>query len=260
MATVNPARGMPSPHAAPPPSPSDPELHNLDNFDEELQRLSAASRELLESFRGTAALPDEAPPETDEVALLRLENAELRGRVEELEHALLGSGAEGDAWAERQREYEALLEEKSEVIRTLHQKVRELQDRPAPRPASAAHIEVPDGDALLRLKEELDEQRRQLQEDEEAMTSQLRDMEMALSRDRADLARQRQELTRLKADLEREIEQAARDPGLRERLMSLRRPADRPGSNPSVAAPARAAAPAEPQKKGSSGIFRRFFS
>jgi chromosome segregation ATPase len=238
--------------------PADLDLDNLENFDEEFERLSNASRELLASLRGPTLREDPAPADPEEAAFLRLENAELRARVEELEHALQGPEAGEDVWVERQREYEALLEEKSEVIRTLHQKIRDLQERAPARPA-APLAEAPDADEMRQLQLELEEQRRQLQEDEEAMTGQLRDMEMSLSKDRADLARQRQEVQRMQTELARELEQAGRDPGLRERLLALRRQNEnvKAPTTPLPGVPTEAAMATA--KKNSSGMFRRFF-
>jgi hypothetical protein len=65
------------------------------------------------------------------------------------------------------------------------------------------------------------------------------------------MARQRQEVQRLQADLTREIEQSSRDPELKERLNSLRRTQE---PKPTAAAPAAA----RPEQK-SSGFFRRMF-
>jgi hypothetical protein len=242
-------------------SPPDEDVGNLEDFDAELQRLSNANRELLDSLRAPATTERAAPPDADEIALLRMENTELRSRVEELEGMLNHPGGTEGFWADRQREYEALLEEKSEVIRALHQKIREQQERP--RAEIEDDITLPPNDAAL-LKHQLELQQQQLREDEEAMTAQLRDMEMALSRDRAELARQRQEIQRLQADLAREIEMASRDPSLRDRLMNLRRASDRgkqPAAPPSVSTPTPVPqpAPAEAGKKNSSGIFKRFF-
>jgi hypothetical protein len=250
---THPARGGTA-HPTTPDSLS-PDALNTDDFDEELKRLSAASRELLESLRAPASSAPAA--DGDDVALLRLENGELRARVEELEQLLQSAGPGDEVWADRQREYEALLEEKSEVIRALHQKIRELQDRQAR--SMEDDVTLPPNDVSL-LKHQLEEQRRQLQEDEEAMISQLREMEMTLSRDRADLARQRQEVQRLQADLAREIEMASRDPSLRDRLLNLRRPNEKSktsGAQPSVTDPTPPPQPT-PAVKGS-GLFRRLF-
>ncbi len=69
----------------------------------------------------------------------------------------------------------------------------------------------------------MQELRRQLEEDEESLMQQMRQMEMAMSKDRAELARQRNEIQRMHNELNHEIEIASRDPGLRERLVALQR-------------------------------------
>src|SRR5438045_1773425 len=58
---------------------------------------------------------------------LRAENEELRSLVLELEQALRHHPSGGDDSDARTREYEALLEEKSELIRNLHRKVQVLE-------------------------------------------------------------------------------------------------------------------------------------
>jgi hypothetical protein len=208
------------------------------------------------------------PPDLERLVA---ENAELRQRVEELEQLLTSASAnwDEDGFAERQREYESLLEEKSEVIRALHQKIQELQEAPGGNAAPSAAAAPPQD--LMQLKEQLEDERRQLQEDEEAMMKQMQQMELAMSRERADLARQRAEVQRLHADLNHELEQAARDPGLRERLMALqRRQQDIASRKPGASAPpAPAAAPekaptppaqeAPTPTKSSGSLLRRFF-
>jgi hypothetical protein len=172
------------------------------------------------------------------------------------------------SWVDRQKEYESLLEEKSEVIRTLHMKIQELQEAaaaPRPKPAAPAAA-VPKEEELIRLKQELEDQRRQVTEDEETLMAQMRQMEMSLSKDRAELARQRQELIRLQAEVNREIDQASRDPQLRERLMALRRTNDNlkkdapgNGQHAAKAAPPKPAPNGAPAAQQNSGLLRRLF-
>jgi DNA repair exonuclease SbcCD ATPase subunit len=228
-------------------------LPAMDALGEELTRLAAINAELVGRLRGAAAAAHEAVTDDadGESAALRQENAELRARIEALE-STFAAGADDDVWAERQREYEALLEEKSEVIRSLHLKVQELQEGKRRAPNEP----VPREEELVQLKQELEDQRRQLQEDEESLMAQMRQMELALSKDRAELARQRQDVQRLQADLNREIEQANSAPGLRERLNSLRRPSD---AAKKEAAAASAAQDAANDSRQSSGLFRRLF-
>jgi hypothetical protein len=225
-------------------------LPAMDALGEELSRLAAANAELVGRLRGAAAVAqaDADLAEAGEENALRQQNAELRAKVAELEQMLL-STPDDDTWVERQREYEALLEEKSEVIRGLYLKLQEQQESARRSPDEP----IPKEEELLRIKEELDEQRRQLQADEESLMGQMRHMELALSKDRAELARQRQDVQRMQSELNHEVEQAGRDSGLRERLNSLRRGQDAPKKDAAVAAP-----PAEAAQQHS-GLFRRLF-
>ncbi len=235
------------------------ETFELSDFEAELKRLSAANEELMDQFQFPAegAGPAVADADEGELAELRRENAELKARVRELE---AGPTVDEGQWLERQREYEMLLEEKSEVIRNLHLKMQEIQesaisgDTGPVSTVSASGTRLGQAEEILRLKRELDAQRRQLEQDEQDMMAQMRQMEIAMAKERAEMARQRQEVTRLQADLNREIENSSRDPELRERLNTLRRQGEaRPSSGP---LPVVAAKPKEQQ---SSGFFRRIF-
>src|SRR5262245_62118269 len=90
---------------------------------------SKASRSLRQSMGVKANGHDEAAaprPSAD----LRAENEQLREIAAELQaqlSALEGSGGGGGDWENREREFEALLEEKSEMIRTLNMRARELE-------------------------------------------------------------------------------------------------------------------------------------
>lgn len=176
--------------------------------------------------------PEQELSEDSRLELIQRENAGLRTLVEELERRLQDNGTGGDpGWEERQREFESLLEEKSEVIRSLHQKMQELQSRPS------APALTPREDELIALSDELErercqleqdrrdmeEERAQLKEDEKIMMQQMRDMEVQMARDRAELARQRNELQRLHNEVHHEMELASRDAAIRERLMPLQR-------------------------------------
>ncbi len=197
-----------------------------DDLREELERLAAEQRELL----GAAGAQPEGATGHREVERLQRENADLHQRVAELERALADQpAADGEEWKDQQAEYEALLEEKSEVIRALHLKIQELRDGAAshgaaPAPASArGSVEPANQQDLLQLRQELEERRQQLEEDEEALMQQMKQMEVSMAKERAELARQRTELQRLHNDLRHEIEQASRDTSLRERLAPLQR-------------------------------------
>jgi hypothetical protein len=240
----------------------------LADLEEELKRLSAVTDQLLHGFQqaevepGSGAAHAKPPADDDELELLRRENATLKARVQELEALAEGKGEE--LWLERQREYETLLEEKSEVIRALHQKIQEAQETqesaiggesaPAASNTNASGTRLGQAEEILRLKRELEEQRRQLEQDEEDMMRQMRQMEMAMAKERAGLARQQQEIQRIQADLAREIENSSRDPQLRERLHSLRR------SQEAKPAPVSGGGQSgQPNGQQNSGFFRRIF-
>src|SRR5262249_14834059 len=148
-----------------------------------------------------------APPEVD---ALREENAQLRALCGELEQALQEATqhtGEAAIYEERIRDYEALLEEKSETIRGLHQQLQDAQaaledqgSRPA-RPQGP----VPREDELLALSEDLERERRQLQEDEQSLMEQMRQMELSMAKERAEMARQRNDLQRLYGEIRHEL-------------------------------------------------------
>ena len=207
--------------------------------------------------------PADLPPEKA-LEELRLENAELRETVGELQRILEDTRLREETWTRQEKEYESLLEEKSEIIRQLH---RKLQEMPEAQERPAAPAATPREEELLALHEELERERRQLQEDEESLMRQMRDMELQMSRERAELARQRNELQRLHTEIQHELELAARDATLRERLAPLQRRAqdavNRRGAAPAPEQPQAPAAQAPAQTprpgKDSNGLFRRLF-
>lgn len=254
---------------------------------------------LAEQQKKSAVRSDNHPPsaaeplplaESEELAVLRAENPQLRARVEELEQIVEATTAQSEElWAEQQKEYEMLLDEKSEVIRTLHQQLQELKDA-APGSGGGASAAPATGDGnklalqqeVVSLKEQLEQQRRQLEDDEQSMMDQMRQMELALAKERVEMARQRGELQRLYQDLQRDIELAQKDGGLRERLLALqlqrapseltapagqKHKAPAPAQKPQVPAarralPTQAALPAngnQPAQRPSSGFIRRLF-
>src|SRR5262245_43835186 len=150
-----------------------------------------------------------------ELEHLRAENEELRAVVLELEQALQSASGGQQDWEERAREYEGLLEEKSELIRNLHLRIQELEEAQPAEPAKPRGP-LPREDELLTLSEELERERRQLREDEESLMEQMRQMEVQMAKERAEMARQRTDLSRLQNDLRHELEVAARDASLRE--------------------------------------------
>jgi chromosome segregation ATPase len=226
---------------------------NLDSIKDELRRLSAANQELLESFSGREAAaprgPNRSAP-TDADRLAR-ENAELKRQIVDLEGQLANLTPE--SWTEQQRNFEQLLDEKSEIIRTLNHKIQSLTE------SGNLGSHGYEQEKLQALAVELQARDEQLRADEEAMQMQVREMEMRMSKERAELARQKSQIDRLHADLERELEVANRDPNLRDRLRSLQRSGDnrpRPSTQPTLdPAPSQEGAPLGESR----GVLRRMF-
>jgi peptidoglycan hydrolase CwlO-like protein len=236
-----------------------------------LRNAPGQSTSLDESRMDFLQQPGMGPADLQEIEILRDENHQLRELVNELEkhlEELSTQGGDTPALAAQHKEMEAILEEKTEHIRELHLKVQELElaVKGAPKPAK-----VPHEDELMRMQEELERERQQLQEDEESMTQQMRDMEIQMARERAEIARQRTDMQRLHGEIRHELELAARDATLRERLAPLQRRhqevMNRRGSAPGTAAQQPQAAPlptatpvAEPQApRKDSGLLRRLF-
>lgn len=224
---------------------------------------------------------------------LQAENDELRSIIAELHQELeAASGKSEQDYGNRLKEYEGLLDEKNELIRTMHVKVQDLEQNMRPP--------TPKEEELLAMSEELERERcqiqqerrkleedmRQLKEDEQVMTEEMRKMEIQMAKERAELARQRSELTRINEEIKHELERIERDRGLSDRLVQLRQrhmeavkgkgigstgpvlPArgDKPPASTQMAIDLEAEAQKAPgqdkkddDKKKDSGMFRRFF-
>jgi chromosome segregation ATPase len=172
------------------------------------------------------------------IETLKEENESLRGIVAELRQMLEEGGGHqgggGEGFAEREREYESIIEEKTEIIQKLHGKMQELETE---LEAKRAIKPTPDREELLALSDELERERcqleqerrtletdtNQLREDEESMMGQMREMELQMAKERAELARQRNELQRLHSEIRHELESAQRDSAVNERLKLLQR-------------------------------------
>ncbi|HZU38399.1 MAG TPA: hypothetical protein VFA18_20915 [Gemmataceae bacterium] len=204
---------------------------------------------------------------------LQAEIARLREVIAQLEKELTTNSTGDSDWQQRQREYESLLEEKSELIRNLHLKIRELEQQPAPKPppnedelvAMSEQLER-DRNQLQQERKQLDDDLRQFKEDEETMTRQMREMEVQMARERAELARQRTEVQRMLEELRHELERYERDQGLNDRLGMLRQryhevssrrtpvPSRTPPAEPETPNRAQSAQPAK-----SNGLLGRLF-
>jgi hypothetical protein len=246
--------------------------HIDSRLQEELERLGAITQGLLKGNADGTGVPETAR-EADDLPSLRRENTELRARLNGLEHALEGAPAEvwqaeeepvakpteESPWAAKQKEYEAILEEKSEIIRGLHLRLHELQGSAGSLSDVAAHNQT------HSLKKQLEEEIAQVKRDEDELMTRMQQMEKAMSKDRAELTRQRNEIQRLHQELNQEIETASVDPGLRERLGTLEvlqgKVSDhKPSASPSLHSNRPAVAPAEPTPgKQGSGLLRRIF-
>jgi len=201
---------------------------------------------------------DCTPDVATERELLLAENAELRQKVAQLDDLLDNANRATLLLEEQQKDFEKMLEEKSEVIRELHQKLQESQNRPA--------AEAPHEEELLALSEELERDRKQLKEDEDAVMAQMREMEVQMAKERAELGRQGNQLQQLHNEIRHELTRASREAELRARMqpfqrrhqdMTPRRGGETAPSNPEEQSPADASD--QPHKSKDSGIFRRLF-
>lgn len=227
---------------------------------DEMKALSRTNHELMGTPVSEPDIQLHSQGDANEIKELKLENARLRTRLADIEQVLEQAAAAEQSFTDRQKEFETILEEKSEVIRNLHLKIKDMQEGMADGSASKAA----ENEEIKKLKKEIAREREQIAHDEESLMLQMRQMEMAMSRDRAELARQRNELARLQAELNHEIEMASRDPGLRERLLSLQRRQQETVARKGGAASRPAPDAAAPAASGSqnikkSGFFGRLF-
>ena len=210
--------------------------------------------------------------ELPEIDGLREENAQLRALCLELEQALHEASLPGHAGgADRLKEYEAMLEEKTEMIRQQHEQLQELQGVIAelecqPGANSAKTGPAPREDDLLALSEELERDRRQIQEDEHALMQQMREMEVSMARERAEMARQRNDMQRLQSEIRHEIERLERSGALQSKIEGLKNKLSdattRRGSAPAASRgqPTPAAAPTpSPAPTKKEGLMGRLF-
>lgn len=148
------------------------------------------------------------------VQQLRHENERLKQMLEQARIRLEKAERTIEQMQAREADYERLLDEKTDLIRQLHQELQEAGGR-------RSEGNVPSEEELIALHQELEREREQLKQDEEALMAQVREMEIQMSRERADLARQKNELMRLQNELKHQLELASRDAQLRDRLGPL---------------------------------------
>jgi hypothetical protein len=244
--------------------------------------------------------PVKSEATSDDAEKLAAENEELRNTLDE-QRAVIAelkqcleettTHKKDDSWADREKEYEALLEEKSEKIRELFVRQQELEKelaagggggRKSDDTPSGRGEGTPDNEELLALSDELErercqleqerrqmeEDRRQLREDEDSMMRQMREMELQMAKERAELARQRNELQRLHSEIRHELELAQRDAAVNERLRLLQRRHQEveqgggggPPSDEAAKKKSKETGKPEPKKEsGTSSIMKRFF-
>lgn len=211
------------------------------------------------------------------------ENNQLHQLCIELEQALQEATQNGGGEAEaRVKEYEALLEEKSQTICELHQQLQDARAQVAELEAQLANGQevtgqsehqgqgpAPREEELLALSEELERERRQLQEDEQTLMDQMREMEVTMARERAEMARQRNDLQRLESEVRHEVERLERNGALQSKIETLksklqdattrRGAAPATGQNASPRQPSVAQPTPLPQPKGGGGFMGRLF-
>src|SRR5262249_46079012 len=119
-----------------------------------------------------------------------------------------------------------LMEEKSETIRQLHQDLQDaralLEEQGESKPAARPSGPVPREEELLALSEDLERERRQLQEDEQSLMEQMRQMEMSMARGRAERRRQRKDLEGLYGEIRHELERLERNGALQSKMDELK--------------------------------------
>ncbi len=193
---------------------------------EELARLVAS---LKESFRA-----DHGQAEA-ELAVLRMGNDCLRQMLAERDEQL-SQAQQKPAPAPRQEEKSrAILTEIEELRRQLQERDSQIADLRVQR--NTRNGESPDDLDAADYEAELNQFRRQIEADRQALNSEIqhlqarnaelndaaREAELELSRERAQLARERMQLDRLREEIRQELDRAQREAGVRERLAPLQR-------------------------------------
>lgn len=182
---------------------------NDDEFQAKLMRLKAELQgggnytptleEMLASSPAAGVNEGDLAGQVEE---LRKENDRFRQIIEQGRNRLAQVEREAEQWKAREREYERMLEEKSEQIRQMYQ---QLQMQPKTR------ADGPTEDELIALHQELQRERQVLDDDRLVMDDQFKQMEMQMSRERAEIGRERTEVRRLQAELKRQLDLLERE-------------------------------------------------
>jgi chromosome segregation ATPase len=195
----------------------------------ELEALREENQQLRSGVVERAAAADSLDKD---LARLRQENEELRHLVDALEQKLqagkaapTGAGADAavieppaDQTAEVER-LRQLVDEKEKAFRDLNRQIEEQLGR-----TEMGFVEV----QLVAFRRQLESDREKLNRDIEQvrirnaeLDEATREMELEMSRDRADLARERQRLERLREEVLLDQERLQREGGVRDRLVPL---------------------------------------
>lgn len=200
--------------------------------------MAAAARETAGRNGGHAPASAAAPPQEKGVGLAQLqaENEELRSIIAELRQQLDDAAGQGsESFEDREREYEAMLEGKSEEIRALYVQIKELEEiAGSSRGGGSGHNPSEEmmgmQEDLVNERMQMDEERqrleeefRQLREDEDDLMRRMREMELQMAKGRADLTRQHNELHQLHNEIRRELESAQQGGVVNDRVRLLQR-------------------------------------
>lgn len=173
----------------------------------------------------------------DRAAQLRVDNEKLRNTIQEMRQQLDQAAAQDQGgWEERERHFESQLEDKSEEIRMLYIRIQELEREHGGGGGGAPSGRVDDDERsalleelqreeqqLAESKQTLEDERRQIREDEEDLMRRMREMELQTAKSRAELVRTRNELQVLHNEVRAELEQAQQTGANVERVRSLQR-------------------------------------
>jgi hypothetical protein len=162
----------------------------------------------------------------EEFEMISAENEQLRNLCVELEQALQEATQHADLTVDdRIKDLEALLGDKTQTIRDLHDQLQTAKTTIAEQEVagkSRREGPAPREDDLLNLSEELERERRQLQDDEQTLMDQMREMEVSMARERAEMARQRNDLQRLQSEIRHELERLERNGALQSKIDGLK--------------------------------------
>ncbi|MSR29976.1 MAG: hypothetical protein EXR99_00585 [Gemmataceae bacterium] len=153
------------------------------------------------------------------------ENEQLRALCLELEDAVRQlSSQDGKKPSKGGSEAEILLEEKTEVIRGLHAENIELKKMLKGIEAGGAQHGgfEPGVEPSESALDELETKRRALEEEVSRLEKSMGDEEIRLSRERADVARQRYEIDSLRKELEIELNRNVQEGPLKEKIQSIK--------------------------------------